>query len=102
MAGYNASAEELSALAKHIVEVDQQTQGTLRAVRSTVDGLQGVWVGAASTAFNKLMERFDVDAAKLQEALRGIAEQMDETSVTYTKQEEEAAQLSSSIGQRLG
>jgi len=102
MSGYTATAEELSALAKHIVDVDNDTQGTLRNVRSTVDGLRSAWRGGAAEAFNRLMDRFDEDARRLQEALRGIAEQMDATSVTYVKQEEEATQLSSGIEGRLG
>ena len=102
MAGYQASAEELAGLAKNIIAVDEQTQGTLRNVRSTVDGLAGVWTGAAATAFTQLMARFDDDAKKLQEALRGIAEQVDASSVTYIRQEEEATNLSSTISNRLG
>ncbi|MCG8921146.1 WXG100 family type VII secretion target [Lentzea sp. CC55] len=101
MSGYTATSEELTALAKHIISVDNDTQGTLRNVRNTVSGLQGIWVGAAANAFNQLMERFDTDAMKLQEALRAIAEQMDSSAVAYAQQEEEATQLSSSIANRL-
>ncbi|MDX8032349.1 WXG100 family type VII secretion target [Lentzea sp. BCCO 10_0856] len=101
MAGYNASAEELAALAKNILNVDNDTQATLRGVRNTVEGLQGQWVGAAAQAFTQLMTRFDEDTRTLQEALRSIAEQVDSSSVTYARQEEEAAQLSQSISNRL-
>jgi WXG100 family type VII secretion target len=102
MAGYTASAEELAALAKQIIEVDSQTQGTLRNVASTVDTVRGTWSGAAATAFGQLMDRFRDDAAKLQEALRGISEQIDSSASTYARQEEEATNLSSQISNRLG
>ncbi|SDN78978.1 WXG100 family type VII secretion target [Lentzea jiangxiensis] len=101
MAGYQASAEELATLAKDIVNVDNDTQATLRGVRSTVEGLQGMWKGAAATAFTALMARFDEDARKLQEALRAIADQVDGSAAAYARQEEEATQLSTSISQRL-
>jgi WXG100 family type VII secretion target len=101
MSGYQASAEELADLAKQIIAVDGETQGTLRGVRSTVEGLQGIWAGAAATAFTTLMSRFDEDALKLQEALRSIADQVDGSAAAYARQEEEAAQLSSGIMNRL-
>src|SRR3712207_1389666 len=97
MSGYTASADELAALAKRIIDVDSQTQGTLRNVRNTVDTVKGTWSGAAANAFGSLMSRFDADAAKLQEALRGIAEQVDSSAATYARQEEEATQLSTQI-----
>ncbi|MGW6931287.1 WXG100 family type VII secretion target [Lentzea sp. NPDC054927] len=102
MAGYTATAEELAGLAKQILDVDASTQGTLRSVANTVETVKGTWRGSAATAFGALMERFNADAAKLQEALRGIAEQMDKSSVTYAQQEEEATNLSSVISNRLG
>lgn len=102
MAGYTASAEELAALAKRIIDVDTQTQGTLRSVQSTVDTVKGTWSGAAATAFGSLMDRFHSDAQRLQQALQGIAEQIDSSSATYARQEEEATNLSSSINARLG
>lgn len=102
MSGYAATSEELAALAKRIIQVDGDTQATLRNVRSTVDTVRGTWSGAAATAFGALMERFGDDAAKLQEALRGIAEQMDSSATTYAQQEEEATNLSSAISNRLG
>ncbi|MET9631563.1 WXG100 family type VII secretion target [Lentzea sp. NPDC006480] len=101
MAGYVASAEELAALGKHIQEVDAQTQATLRGVANTVDGLRSVWTGAAATAFNALMERYNEDARNLQQALQGIAEQVGVSADTYRKQEEEAQNLSQSISNRL-
>lgn len=103
MAGaYTASAEELAALAKQIIEVDSETQGTLRNVSNAVDTVASSWKGGAATAFANLMARFHEDAAKLQEALRGIAEQMSGSAATYIKQEEEATQLSQGISGRLG
>ncbi|MDT7782758.1 MAG: hypothetical protein QOF58_1177 [Pseudonocardiales bacterium] len=101
MAGYAASAEELAALGKQILDVDQATQGTLRSVRNTVDGLSSAWKGQAFTAFTQLMARFDDDAKNLQQALVGIAEQVGASADTYRKQEEEASQLSNKISNRL-
>ncbi|KJK52647.1 hypothetical protein UK23_03325 [Lentzea aerocolonigenes] len=99
--GYGASAEELDALAKQIISVDGDTQATLRTVSNAVDGIASSWQGGAAQAFASLMGRFHEDASKLQEALRGIAEQMSGSAQTYIKQEEEATQLSTQISNRL-
>ena len=95
------TAEELDALAKHIADVNDQTQGTLRQVGSTVDTLKSSWKGSAATAFDNLMLRFHDDASKVQEALMAIAEQISSSADVYARNEEEQQQSMSSITSRL-
>ncbi|GGP58314.1 WXG100 family type VII secretion target [Saccharothrix coeruleofusca] len=101
MAGYATGTPQLQQAAKDITNTNANVQGILGQLRSTVDGLAGVWVGTAADSFNKLIERFNEDARKLNEALLAIAGQMDETAVTYIQQEEEQAQEMSKIAGRL-
>ncbi|WP_309115133.1 WXG100 family type VII secretion target [Saccharothrix sp.] len=101
MSGYGTGTDELVQAAKDIVSVDESVQGILNQVRSTVDTVSGSWKGAAATAFNTLMTRFDEDARKLQEALRAIAEQMSGSADIYARQEEEQNQSMSSLTSRL-
>jgi WXG100 family type VII secretion target len=96
------TAEELDALAKHIADVNEQTQGTLRQVGSTVDTLAGTWKGMAATAFGTLMTRFHEDASKVQEALMAIAEQISSSADVYARNEDEQQQSMTSITGRLG
>ncbi|MEU3650517.1 WXG100 family type VII secretion target [Lentzea sp. NPDC034063] len=95
------TSEELDALAKHIADVNDQTQGTLRQVGSTVDTLAGTWKGGAATAFANLMSRFHDDAAKVQEALMAIAEQISSSADVYARNEEEQSQSMTGITSRL-
>ena len=44
---------------------------------------------SAATAFQNLIDRFDDDARKVQEALRAIAEQIASSADVYARQEEE-------------
>ncbi|XVV03255.1 WXG100 family type VII secretion target [Actinosynnema sp. CA-248983] len=101
MAGYTTGTPELIQAAKDIISVDESVQGILGQVRSTVDGVSASWAGQAATAFQTLMTRFDEDARKLQEALRGIAEQISGTAEIYARQEEEQNQSMSSLTSRL-
>jgi len=101
MSGYTLTPEDLDALAKHIANVNDQTQGTLRGVRSACDGVRSSWQGMAADAFQKLMERFDEDARKVQEALLSIAEQIASSSDVYKQQEAESEQSVSTIANRL-
>ncbi|MFD4676299.1 WXG100 family type VII secretion target [Lentzea sp. NPDC058450] len=93
------TAAELDALAKKIMDVDSQTQGTLRQVQGAVDTVRASWTGEAATAFENLMARFADDAKKLQEALRTISESIASSADVYARQEEDNR---SSIGNLAG
>ena len=56
--------------------VNEDVQATIKQVADTVMGLQGAWTGAAATAFQNMMIRFNDDATKLNQALLAIAEQL--------------------------
>jgi WXG100 family type VII secretion target len=96
------TAAELDALAKRIISVDEETQGTLRQVSGAVDTVRASWAGDAAVAFSNLMERFQADAKKLQEALRTIAESVASSADVYARQEDDNRSSISNIGQRLG
>jgi WXG100 family type VII secretion target len=100
--GFQATPEELDTLCNDIRNVNDQTQGILNSVRSTVDTVSGSWKGAAQQAFGSLMERYNADAQKLQEALLTIADGISGTSSTMKSTEEEQSQAMTSITNRLG
>ncbi|MGM1059056.1 WXG100 family type VII secretion target [Saccharothrix sp. Mg75] len=102
MSGYATGVPELTNAATDIMNVNDQTQATLNQLRSTIDTVSGAWKGSAADAFGRLMDRFNADAAKLQEALVSIAEQISGATQTYVQQEEEQAAEMSNIMGRLG
>ena len=101
MSGFGVSSDELDALAKRILEVDEQAQAKLRQVRDAADTVRASWKGSASEAFQRLIERFDADAAKVQEALREIASQISESSKTYLQNEQAQQESLGSLSSRL-
>ncbi|RKT57718.1 WXG100 family type VII secretion target [Saccharothrix australiensis] len=102
MTGYATGVPALENAAKDIMDTNANVQGVLNNLRNTIDGLAPAWKGSAADAFNNLMTRFNDDAAKLQEALVGIAEQITGTVQTYVQQEEEQSSEMSTIMGRLG
>ncbi|MDU0290688.1 WXG100 family type VII secretion target [Saccharothrix longispora] len=102
MSGYATGVPQLQNAATDIMNVNDQTQATLNQLRNTIDAVSGAWRGSAADAFKNLMDRFNTDAAKLQEALVSIAEQISGATQTYVQQEEEQAAEMSNIMGRLG
>ncbi len=102
MSAMEATPAELDALAKRIMEVNETTQGHLRQVRGAAETVASSWKGNAATAFQNLINRFDDDGRKVQEALRAIAEQIASSSEVYARQEEENKSAVSDVMNRLG
>ncbi|TWP46402.1 WXG100 family type VII secretion target [Lentzea tibetensis] len=100
--GFAATPEELDQLVTDIRNVNDNVQGTLNSVRGTVDTVSGSWKGQAQQAFSTLMERYNTDAQKLQEALLTIADGISGTSTTMKQTEEEQGGSMNSIMNRLG
>ena len=101
MSGFEATTEELDALAKHIGNISDQIQGQARIVRDAASGVAAGWTGTAASAFQSLMARMDEDVAKLDRALQSIQEQVASTADVYARTEAEQEQGVGSIANRL-
>ncbi|GAA4429624.1 hypothetical protein GCM10023148_34090 [Actinokineospora soli] len=102
MAGYGISQEEMAKAAVDVDNVNQQSQDALKSLYNALTPLQDNWSGAASQAFNTLLQRYQDDAVKLHDALQGISEQLKQSNEAYARQEEEASQSLSNITNVLG
>ncbi len=71
-----ATPEELATASNKAQDTAQQVQGELGKLRGTVSGVSASWAGDAQRAFGSLMERWDVDAKKLNDALMAISENL--------------------------
>lgn len=102
MAGsFQTTTEEMQAASRHVLEVNDSVQGELSRLRNQLAPLAGAWQGSASMAFQQLMERWDTDARNLNEALRGIGEQIGGSAQTYAQRDEEEQQAMSNIANTL-
>jgi WXG100 family type VII secretion target len=102
MSGYGITPEEMAKAATDVDNINEESRNLINSLRGNLDPLRDNWKGNASRAFATLMERYDADAAKLSEALAGIAEQLKSSGAAYVQQEEESSQSLSNISNVLG
>jgi WXG100 family type VII secretion target len=100
--GYGTSIDAMTKAAAHVEQVTQELNGELNTLRGVIDQVGGNWVGRAATAFNQLMERFNEDATKLNQALSSIHEALASNTKSYNASEEQNAQSLSNITAALG
>lgn len=101
MGGYGGNIDHMAQLSKDIATVEQEVSGSVAKLASDLAPLETSWTGQAATAFHQLMERFQGDAKKLNQALQEISQQMQAASGTYLQQEEEQKSSISGIAGRL-
>ncbi|MFF9490432.1 WXG100 family type VII secretion target [Streptomyces sp. NPDC014676] len=84
---YSTTPGELVDKARDITATQASVQAELSALQNYVRGLAPAWGGVASMAFQQLMQEWDTHAAKLQEALLGIAHGLQSTADNYMQGE---------------
>lgn len=88
MAGFDTETARMQAAATHVTDVTAQIGQLLSSLRAEVATAPAHFKGAAATAFQQLMAQYDTDAAKLNQALTGIAEQIGAAGRTYSSSDE--------------
>lgn len=96
MAGaFTTDAATMQKAAQQVQQVSEEIQSELNSLMNNLSPVAASWKGNAASAFQQLMERWQSDATKLQQALADIAQMLDQTTKTYSSTEE---QNSSQIG----
>lgn len=99
MAGsFNTDAATMQKAAQQVDQVSQEISQELRSLLSQLEPVASSWKGAAASAFQQLITRWNEDANKLTQALQGISEMLNSTNKNYTQTEDAN---SSQIGQIL-
>ncbi|MCP2260205.1 WXG100 family type VII secretion target [Streptoalloteichus tenebrarius] len=103
MAGsYTTDSETMRQAGVDVLNTNSDIQGSLSSLRGQIEPLAAAWKGDAAAAFHKLIERWQHDADKLNNALSDIADMMGASSQEYLRQEEEQASSMNSILGALG
>ena len=101
--GFGTTTEEMTRAAQHVEAVNESVRAELAGLRGKLEPLMGpLWAGQAAVQFANLMQRWDADAQKLNEALRTIGGALQGTGRTYEQQEQAQAQGMSGIASALG
>ena len=100
--GYEGTVQDFTDANRKVVSVKEGLEADLKNLYNQLTSLEGAWRGAAFTAFQQLMARFADDEKKLNQALEGIAEQLQAAGSQYHQSEEQQQDSFSSITGRLG
>lgn len=100
MAGFVTETSQMQTAATHVDDVSAQITSMLNSLRAEVATAPTHFKGAAAATFQHLMAQYDLDAARLREALTGIAEQIRAAGQAYGSQDtaQSAALRSSGSG----
>ncbi|MDH6128583.1 WXG100 family type VII secretion target [Kitasatospora sp. GP82] len=90
MAGqFTTTAEEMTAFANRIGEVNGQIQGEIQRLNTLVDEIKAGWQGQAAAAYQQLQQRFNEDATALNKVLDEIKQAIEATTKAYSQTEQE-------------
>ena len=91
----------MHAASGHVQDVNQRIQSLMSSLRGEVSTVGSHFHGSAASTFTQLMARFDDDAAKLNQALMGISEQLEASGKGYQSTDESASQALRGAGSGL-
>ena len=87
MAQFVTDSQQMETAARRVEDVDAQVAALLSSLRAEVGTAPAHFKGSAAATFGTLMARYDADAARLSQALRGIAEQIAASGRDYAAQD---------------
>jgi WXG100 family type VII secretion target len=94
MAGpFEVDHATLHTAANDVRSTRSEVDGELKKLWNVVDDLAIAWQGSASTGFQNLMNQWNQDTEKLQQALDSIAELLDKSGTTHQVNDEEQQQM---------
>ncbi|MFC8721479.1 WXG100 family type VII secretion target [Kitasatospora sp. NPDC057198] len=99
MAGqFTTTAEEMTAFANRIGEVNHQVQGEISRLNTLVSEIASGWKGAAASAYQQMQSQFNDDATSLNKILDEIRQAIEATTKAYSMTEEEQRAAVGGIG----
>jgi WXG100 family type VII secretion target len=98
---FQTELSKMHAGAQHVYEVNAQIQSELTSLLIRLEPLMSRWQGTAAASFQNLKERWHQDATKLNAALRGIGDGLEQAGTNYHGTDEQTHQQMSSLTGRL-
>ena len=92
MSEIKVTSEELLSTSSSLATGAQNVAEELARLRGLVESLIGAqWVGAASSSFNELWQKWGTGANQVQQALEGISQMLTAAANTYQQTEDQLA-----------
>jgi WXG100 family type VII secretion target len=91
MAGVAMDTETVAQAATDTVNTKLEVDGELDALKALCDNLAASWSGQGAAAFANVMQAWDVEAAKLLDALQDIADSLDSSAAQQADQDAQSS-----------
>ncbi|HWD05542.1 MAG TPA: WXG100 family type VII secretion target [Amycolatopsis sp.] len=96
--GFKGTPEELTKASKQVHDNVQQLNGHKQQLLSKMESTRSLWQGDAATTFNNIMNEFDQDFKKVNDALADIADRLDKAGSAYSANQDETNSRVKSLG----
>ncbi|UOZ09689.1 WXG100 family type VII secretion target [Amycolatopsis sp. WQ 127309] len=93
MAGFTGTVQQFTDAEGKVTEVRAGMDSNLSTLRDRIEATRAGWQGDAQKAFDHVMQRFDEDARKMNQALQKIAELLREAGSKYEKSEQQQQEI---------
>lgn len=100
--GFKGEVEQFTEAEKRVTEVRVSMDKNLSTLRDNIEATRAGWEGEAAKAFNNVMMRFDEAGRRLNGALQGIAELLEQAGSKYQASEAQQQELINSINKGFG
>jgi ESAT-6 family protein len=99
---YGTQLDTMQQASQHVRDVNGQIQGQLSSLMSRLEPLSSAWKGSSAVSFQALHQRWNDNAAKLNNALADISDAIATSQTTYRTSDESQQQSFSNISSTLG
>ncbi|GAB3706858.1 WXG100 family type VII secretion target [Corynebacterium nasicanis] len=95
---FRTEADVMLATAGHVDTTNNEVQSELTRLQGVVDGVRANWTGSAQTSFDSLMQRWNVSAGELRDALTSISDNIRHNARSFESMEADNTQAFSAVG----
>jgi WXG100 family type VII secretion target len=100
--GFKGEVGQFTEAEKRVTEVRVSMDKNLSTLRDNIEATRAGWDGEAAKAFNNVMQRFDESGRRLNGALQGIAELLEQAGSKYKASESQQQELINSVNKGFG
>ena len=95
--GFTGTVEQFTTAEGQVTEVRASMDARLSKLRDEIESTRSAWKGDAALAFNRVMDRFNEDGTKINQALQRIADLLREAGSKYEKSEQEQQEIMQAV-----
>ncbi|MFD8496131.1 WXG100 family type VII secretion target [Amycolatopsis sp. NPDC059657] len=100
--GFKGEVQQFTEAEKKVTEVRVSMDKNLSQLRDNIENTRAGWQGRSAQAFANVMDRFDRDGRRMNEALQRIASLLEEAGSKYERSEAQNDELVQALHKGFG